>query len=178
MKKTHFLKHSKLALASASLLLILAACGGGGSSSDADTNNNENNAEAPAPNNNQLQLPDTSAGDNCKLINVILNPSSGATLRRSSRDELLVTIDFEVLKATENLFIEAIFKSIDGNDGGITTFSEDIKQYNVGPGRIIDDIRFRVTDFDNDRYTSLHIRGYADTRGCSVVIPVQYIVTD
>ena len=158
------------------VLLLLVACGGGNSSSESAA---DDAAAAPvADAGAQLQLPDVSSGDNCRLLNVNLTPSSGATLRRSSGDELLVTVDFEVLRPTENLFIEAFFLSIDGDDGGVTTFAEDIKRFNVGPGRIIDDIRFRVTDFDNDRYTSLRINGYAGTRGCDVVIPVQYIVTD
>lgn len=159
-------------------LLLLAACGGGNSSSESAADDAAATATPVAEAGNQLQLPDTSSGDNCRLLNVNLTPSSGATLRRSSGDELLVTVDFEVLRPTENLFIEAFFLSIDGDDGGVTTFAEDIKQFNVGPGRIIDDIRFRVTDFNNDRYTSLRINGYAGTRGCDVVIPVQYIVTD
>lgn len=152
------------------LVLGLVACGGGSSSSGSGGSADEAS--------NEFDLPSARNGDNCVIKNIVLDPPNGSTLNRSSQDELLITIDFEVLENTEEMFIEAIFESIDQDDGGLTTFGEDIKQYNVEPGRIIDDIRFRVTDFDNDQYTTIKINGYSGTVGCDVDLDVNYIVTD
>ncbi len=173
MKKTHFLKHSKLALASASLLLILAACGGGGSSSDtapADATNEDaaaTNTPAPAP----------SATAKCSINRIVLSPASGTISK--SQTSLRATVDFEAFPG-EDVEIYAYIASKDNNDF-IESDKAKIGKLNNGRGQVL--ISFDLKNHqgfynaaDPDHYTELRANLYHSKGNCRLSQSVDYFL--